>query len=181
MTVALEAAGRVDTEMVTGTVKRALIDVCTERRTSCQKLLQKKRKNQFPALFLLCGGTFAFYCTHCLSPTVVGQVYTTTTTIKKYFGLKMSFPLVDLWEETIFHFPREWKFERISEMTSGHRRHQNKDCTSPDNKSRSAFFPSFHQNCQSPALFSSSVTQPCLKKPSDLSFFCSDVICIASV
>lgn len=35
ITETLETAGRVDTKVVTGTVERALVNVCIERKTGC--------------------------------------------------------------------------------------------------------------------------------------------------
>lgn len=69
MTQALETASRVDTKMVTGSVKRALINVCVERKTRRQKqhfsTSQKQKKEKMDL----------FVGFHCLSAAVQQYSY----------------------------------------------------------------------------------------------------------
>lgn len=50
MAQALEAPSRVDTEMVAGAVKGALVDVCVKRDTRSKKQHQLRKKGTFPPL-----------------------------------------------------------------------------------------------------------------------------------
>lgn len=64
VTEALETAGRVDTKMVTGAVKRALVDVCVERKTQRNSSNTSTNHNflavtaRFPVIIFSC-------CMHC--------------------------------------------------------------------------------------------------------------------
>lgn len=44
MTMTLETSGRVDTKVVTGTVKRAFVNICVDRKTCCYKLFKQFNK-----------------------------------------------------------------------------------------------------------------------------------------
>lgn len=62
MAQALEASSRVDTEMVAGAVKGALVDVCVKRHTRSGKQQQLRKVAHFPRCPLL---YFLFAVTGC--------------------------------------------------------------------------------------------------------------------
>lgn len=76
MTKALETAGRVDTEVVAGPIKGALVDICTDKKK--RRYLTKKRKKQPSkfSIFKLDDQVLSqdvledwgrSHCSHCLS------------------------------------------------------------------------------------------------------------------
>lgn len=130
VTEALEASRRVDTEMVAGAVKGALVDVCVQRNTHSGKTPQITESATFPRcpLFyrLLAGGLrfsgkeMAFE--RKTSPACYLQQWSTSRCT--YF----------------YHFEaQKWNLQWLCEITSCHSGSQNKVCSLCDNRSNCHF------------------------------------------